>query len=103
MEHAEMLMPDMAKIDTIVFELVGSLDPIRSGEVYARTDLILELRYCALVTFPKKALHSMSKIFLIVNEDLSVKEVSEFMVDVIFTFFCEFNIMLELADSLLYD
>ena len=50
-----MLMPDMAKIDTIVFELVGSLDPIRSGEVYARTDLTLELRYCALVTFPKKS------------------------------------------------
>ena len=68
---------------------------------FALTHLILELHYCALVTFPKK--NSLTpcgeKKILIGGHDLAVRGVSKYKVDMIFLIFREFNTMLEIVDS----
>ena len=68
--------------------------------VFAFTHLILELHYCALVSFPKISLTPCGEIiFLIEGQDLGVMGVSKFKVDMIFIIFHEFNMMLEIVDS----
>ena len=67
---------------------------------FALTHLILELHYCALVTFPKNSLTPcVEKNFLIGGLDLAVRGVSKYKVDMIFIIFREFNTMLEIVDS----
>ena len=67
---------------------------------FALTHLILELHYCALVTFPKNSLTPCGeKKFLMGDHDLAVRGVSKYKVDMIFVIFREFNMMLEIVDS----
>ena len=67
---------------------------------FALTHLILELQYCALVTFPKNRLTPCGeKNILIGGHHLAVRWVSKYKVDMIFVIFRELNTMLEIADS----
>ena len=67
---------------------------------FALTHLILELHYCALVTFQKNSLTPCGEnIFLIGVHDLAVRGVSKYKVDMIFVIFREFNTMSEIVDS----
>ena len=83
-------------------------NPIRSGggalkappPIFALTHLILELHYCALVTFPKNSLTPCGdKKFLMGGHNLAVRGVSKYKVDRIFIIFREFNTTLEIVDS----
>ena len=86
-----------------------SFNPIRSGgggalkappplRFFALTHLILELHYCALVTFSKISLtQCVEKFFLMGGHDLAVRRVSKYKVDMIFIIFREFNTIMEIA------
>ena len=74
-------------------------NPIRSSpalRIFAHTNLILELHYCALGTFPpKNSLAPCGDFFFFDwGHDLAVRVVSKFKVDMIFIIFREFNMLL---------
>ena len=70
----------------------GALKALKAPplRVFALTHLILELHYCAFVTFPKNSLTPCGKIFFLIGgHDLAVRGVLKYKVDMIFIIFRE--------------